>query len=294
MTTMQPVTTNMPGKRGETIEELFRILPPYGKPGCVTNLQEKETIDEAIGRITSSEGMYKMYCLLAQKAKTAERGTDHQKMLLQKGRAAADKALMLLAEELNIERGSLEHTIANTAAQRRTKAAMQFDMQTKIIQKIASQQTQDKECGKSTGMYDGFLEEDSPTMKDSMLSLTKTEQLQMMQDKADNIAKLQRELQKDIQDYKLGNLADLLTATDLSVPRHNRGTKRELDDVVLWERVPPGPGVPHKMMTKKGKVRHWCPHHHKWTQHSPEECRAQPVLNGHRWVAPNGVQRNNF
>jgi hypothetical protein len=116
----------------------------------------------------------------------------------------------------------------------------------------------------------------------------------MMQDKADNIAKLQRELQKDIQDYKLCNLADQLTEIDLSVLRHNRGTKRELDNVVLWERVPPGPGVPHTMMTKKGKVRHWCPHHHKWTQHSPEECKAQSVLDGHHWMAPNGVRSNNF
>jgi hypothetical protein len=284
----------MPEKRGETIEELFKLLPPHGKPGCVTNLQEDETIDEAISRIATSEGMYKMYCLLGQKAQVADQGTDHQKILSQKGRAAVDKALLLLAEELNIEKGSLEHTIANTAAQRRIKAAMQFDMQTKIIQKIASQQTRNKECGKSTGMYDGLLKDDSPTMKDSMPNLTKPEQLQIMQDKADNIAKLQRELQKDIQDYKLGNLADLLTVTDLSTPRHNRGTKRESDDVISWERVPPGPGVPHKMMTKKGKVRHWCPHHHKWTQHPPEECRAQPVFDGHHWVAPNKAQRNNF
>jgi hypothetical protein len=280
-------------KKGETtIEQLFKILAPYSKMGCATNLQEGETIDEAVGRITSSEGLYKMYWLLAQKAQGADQA--HQKMLLQKSRAVGDKALVLLAEELNIKRGSLEHSIANTAAQRRIKAAMRFDMQTKIIQKIASQQTQDKECGKPTGMYDEFLEEDSPTMKDSMLSLTKTEQLQMMQDKHDVIAKLQRELQKDIQYYKLSNLKNLLTATDLSVPKQDRGTKRELEELVLWERVPPGPGVPHTMVTKKGKVRHWCPHHHKWTQHPPEECRAQPIYDGHRWVAPNEVQRNNF
>jgi hypothetical protein len=284
----------MTRKEGKTIEELFKLLPPYGKPGCVTNLQEDETIDEAIGRISTSDEMYKMYYLLAQKAKMADQGTSYQEMLSQKGRAAVDKALILLAKEHNIERGSLEHTIANTVAQRRTMATMQFDMQTKTTQKIASQQTQDKKYGKSTVMYDGLLQEDSPTTKDSMLSLTTTEQLQMMQEKADNIAKLQRELQKDIQDYKLCSLADRLTSIDLSVPRHNRGTKRELDDVVLWERVPPGPGVPHTMMTKKGKVRHWCPHHHKWTQHSPEECRAQSVLDGHRWVAPNGVRSNNF
>ena len=128
-----------------------------------------------------------MYCLLVQKAKMADQGTAQQKMLSQKGRVAVDKALLILAKELNVENGSLAHSIANTASQLRIKAAMQFDMQTKILQKIASQQTQDKECGKSTGIYAGLLEEDSPTMKDSMPNLTKTEQLQIMQDKADNI-----------------------------------------------------------------------------------------------------------
>jgi hypothetical protein len=201
---------------------------------------------------------------------------------------------MLLADEHNMERGSLEHTIANTVAQRRTMDIMQFDKQTTMDIMQFDKRTQDKKHGKSTGMYDGLLGEDSPTMKDSMLSLTTTEQLQIMQDKADNIAKLQRELQKDIQDYKLCNLADRLTATDPSALRHNRGTKREFDDAVLWKRVPPGPGVPHTMTTKKGKVRHWCPHHQNWTQHTPEECRIQPVLGEHHKVAPNGVRSNNF
>jgi hypothetical protein len=292
--TMHPFTPNMTRKEGRTIEELYIQTPPYGKPGCITNLKRNETIDEAIGRISTSNEMYKMYYLLTQKAKMADQGTPHQKILSQKGRAAVDKALILLAEEQNIERGSLDHTLANTVAQRRTMATMKFDMQTKTIQKIASQQIQDKKYGKSTGMYDEILEEDSPTMRDSMLSLTTTEQLQMMQDKADNIAKLQRELQKDIQDYKLCSLADRLTATDPSALRHNKGTKRELDDAVLWKRVPPGPGVPHTMMTEKGKVRHWCPHHQNWTQHTPEECRIQPVLGEHHKVASNGMRSNNF
>jgi hypothetical protein len=68
--------------------------------------------------------MYKMYCLLVQKSQMADQGTAHQKMLSQKGRAAVDKALLLLAKELNIEKGSMEHMIANSAAQCRTKAAM--------------------------------------------------------------------------------------------------------------------------------------------------------------------------
>jgi hypothetical protein len=213
-----------------------------------------------------------------------------------------DKALQLLAVELNLKRGSLAHMMANTAAKRRTRAAMQCDMQTKILQKIASQQTQDKESkgdvdkerSESTGTYAGLSDEDSPTMEDGMPKLTKAEQLQTMQDKSDVIIELQRELQKDIQAYKLSRLEDLLTVPDLAILKHNKGAKRQVEEVVLWEQVPPGPGVPHKMVTKKGKWKHWCPHHHKWTQHPPEECRIQPVPDGHQGVAPNGVQRENF
>ena len=76
-----------------------------------------------------------------------------------------------------------------------------------------------------------------------------------MQDKSDVITKLQRELQKDIQDYKLSNLEDLLTVTDPPIPKHDRSTGREFEDVVLWERVPPGPGVPHTMVTKRSEER---------------------------------------
>ena len=47
-----------------------------------------------------------------------------------------DKALHLLAMELNLEKGLMGHIMANTAAECRTRAAMQLDMQTKILQKI--------------------------------------------------------------------------------------------------------------------------------------------------------------
>jgi hypothetical protein len=66
------------------------------------------------------------------------------------------------------------------------------------------------EGSEPTGDSAGLSDKDRATMKDGMPKLTKTEQLQIMQDKADVIAMLQRELQKDIQDYKLGNLEDLL------------------------------------------------------------------------------------
>ena len=89
-----------------------------------------------------------------------------------------------------------------------------------------------------------------------MPKLTKAEQLQIMRGKSNLIIKLQRELQKDIHDYKLAKPQYLLAEPDQAIPKHNKGAKRQVEDVVLWERVPPGPGVPHTMVTKKGKHRH--------------------------------------
>ena len=78
-------TPNMPGNGGKYVEELFKQLPPYGKPDCVTHLREDETIDEAFSRITTSGEIYKMYWMLVQKAQNADKGTDHEKTLSQKG-----------------------------------------------------------------------------------------------------------------------------------------------------------------------------------------------------------------
>ncbi len=47
----------------------------------------------------------------------------------------------------------------------------------------------------------GLSDKDRTTMEDGMPKLTKAGQLQIMQGKSDVIIKLQRELQKDIQDY---------------------------------------------------------------------------------------------
>ena len=145
-----------------------------------------------------------------------------------------------------------------------------------------------------------------------MPKLTNAEQLQKMQEKADAISKLQQELQKDIQAYKLRRLQDddtnsdvsntgtkneaphTLTVPDQAIQKHNKGAKRQVGDAVLWERVPPGPGVLRTMVTKCGKWRHWCPHHQKWTQHPPDECRIQPVLDGDQGLALNGLKRENF
>ena len=56
-----------------------------------------------------------------------------------------DKAMHLLAMEINLKKGLMAHMMANAAAERRMRAAMQFDVQTKILQKFGivptSQQT---------------------------------------------------------------------------------------------------------------------------------------------------------
>ena len=218
-----------------------------------------------------------------------------------------DKALHLLATELNLKKGSLAHMMANTSAKRRIRAAMQYDMQTKILQKIGipptSQQNQDgesnkdvdKEVSESTSTCAGSSDKDRSTMEDGMPKLTNTEQLQRMQDKADAISKLQRELQNDIQAYKLSRLQDDDVSSGVSnTGTKSKSTKRQVGDAELWGRVPPGLDVPHTLMTKRGKCRHWCPHHHKWTQHTPGECRFQSVLDGDQGVAINGKQRENF
>ena len=64
---MEPATPTAPEKGGETIEDIYKRLPPRGKPYCVTYLSTNETIDEAISRITTLEGMYKMYWMLMKK-----------------------------------------------------------------------------------------------------------------------------------------------------------------------------------------------------------------------------------
>jgi len=79
-----PPTPNAPAKGGETIEDMFKQLPPHGKQDCATHLQKHETIDEDIIRIATLEGLYKVYWMLSQKAQNANRGTDHKEMLTKK------------------------------------------------------------------------------------------------------------------------------------------------------------------------------------------------------------------
>ena len=87
-----------------------------------------------------------MYWMLSQKAQNADQGTDHKETLTKKVRAAVDKAMHLLAMELNLKKGSMDLMVANTVVERKTRAAMQYEVQTEGLRKIGilstSQQTQ--------------------------------------------------------------------------------------------------------------------------------------------------------
>ena len=166
--------------------------------------------------------------MLSQKAQNANQGTEHKGTLTKKVRTAVDKPMHLLAMELNLEKGLLDLTVANTVVERKTRDAMQHDVQTEGLQKIGilttSQQTQggeakedaDKKSGKPTGNCAGFSEEDRLTIEDGIPKGTIAEQLQKMQDKADEISKLQRELQKDIQAFKFSSLQHDDANSDMS------------------------------------------------------------------------------
>ena len=102
---------------------MFKRLPPHGKLNCVMHLLTNETIDEAISRIATSEGMYKMYWILSQKSQNADQGKGHKETLAKKVRAAVDKAMHLLAMELNLKKGSMDLMVANTIVERKIRLA---------------------------------------------------------------------------------------------------------------------------------------------------------------------------
>ena len=54
----------------ETTDKMIKRLPPHSGQGCITNTRDKETIDELINRIPTSEGLYKMHWILSQKGKS--------------------------------------------------------------------------------------------------------------------------------------------------------------------------------------------------------------------------------
>ena len=89
-------------QKGETIENWIKQLPPHGKQDCVTQAWKYETIDKLISRIPTSEGLYKLFWMLTQKAKNVDLGLGHRAMINKKAHTAVDKAIHLLAIELNL------------------------------------------------------------------------------------------------------------------------------------------------------------------------------------------------
>ena len=69
-----------------------------------------------------------MYWMLSQKAQNAGQGTDHKEKLPKKVQAAVDKAMHLLAMELDLKKGSMHLMVANAVAKRKTRAAMQYEV----------------------------------------------------------------------------------------------------------------------------------------------------------------------
>ena len=121
-----------------------------------------------------------MYWMLSQKAQNADRGTDLTKMLTKKARAAVNKAMHLLAIELNLEKGTLEHTIANAVAKRSTSEPMQSEVQTEELlksrnlppfpqaQKGKPKEDLDRKGGKPTDNCAGCFDEDRSTVENGI------------------------------------------------------------------------------------------------------------------------------
>ena len=112
----------------------------------------------------------------------------------------------LLAIELKLERYSLGLTVANAVAKRRIRAAMQSEVQTKELRKIRNLPLLPQAQGEKPKEN-----KDRLMIEDGMPKGTIGEQLQEMQDKADVISELQRELQKVIQTFKLSCLQNSST-----------------------------------------------------------------------------------
>ena len=66
--------------------------------------------------------------MLTQKAKNVDLGTGRQEMIRRKACAAVDKAMHLLAIELNLRKHTLEHSVAHSIAKRRAIAAIQSEV----------------------------------------------------------------------------------------------------------------------------------------------------------------------
>ena len=106
-----PLSPDAPA-RVETIDKLIEQLTPHGLQNCITHAQNNETIDEIINKVTTSDGLYRLFWLLAQKAKHKELGTDQQTMIKKKAHTAVDNAMHLLAIEKNLGKNMRAFVVA--------------------------------------------------------------------------------------------------------------------------------------------------------------------------------------
>jgi hypothetical protein len=136
--TTAPSPPNAPAKKGETIEDLIERLPPHGKQDCVTHTRKDETIEKAISRIPTSEGLYKLFCMLTQKDMNVDLDTGHQEMINRKAHAAVDKAMHLLATKLNQRKYFLEHTVANSIAEHGKISAIKSEVAIEDCRRLGS------------------------------------------------------------------------------------------------------------------------------------------------------------
>ena len=153
-------------KQLKAIDKLIMRLPPHSGKGCITNTQDDETIDEHINRIPTSEGLYMMHWILAQKAKSQVLDENQRKIASAKARSAVDRAMELLNIELSIEPNTKEHTIANSLAERKAFAIIKAHVEREQSRAIKESKANDK-SNKDDNMDDKEEEEGSEEMDSS-------------------------------------------------------------------------------------------------------------------------------
>ena len=153
-------------KQLKAIDKLIMRLPPHSGKGCITNTQDDETIDEHINRIPTSEGLYMMHWILAQKAKSQVLDENQRAITRAKARSAVDRAMELLAIELSIEPNTKEHTIANSLAERKAFAIIKARVEREQSRAIKKSKANDK-SNKDDNMDDKEEEEGSEEMDSS-------------------------------------------------------------------------------------------------------------------------------
>ena len=150
------------------MDKLIMRLPPHVRQGCITNTRDNETIEEHIKRIPTSEGLYKMSWILAQKAESLELDKYQREITRAKARSARDRAMRLLAIELSIRPDTIEHVVANCLAQQKALFSIKADVEREELRAIRAfmESIADASSNKDDNI-DGKEEEDGNEEVDS-------------------------------------------------------------------------------------------------------------------------------